>query len=144
MRRLVGCVLALALSGAAVAAPSAACDRARTSLENLDLLSGGELNVRFADSMIGPELPRGGDELRGSKTPYLFLTPRVASILENIFGDDDAAAASPAPEDDAAEETATSPVAENTLAAPAEGDAPAAEHGDTLPNFQRQMYRTDI
>ena len=143
MRRLVGCAVALALSGAAAATPSAACDRSRSSLDNLDALAGGDLNVRLADTRIGAELPRGGDEVRASKTPYLFLAPRVTSILAHVFGDDGADAA-PAP-DDTAEEAAASPVADNTPAASAEAtDGPASEHGDSLPSFQRQMYRTDI
>ena len=77
-------------------------------------------------------------------TPYLYLTPRVASVLRDVFAVDreDLAA-------DADAEASSSPLAETEKPAGAEAadderhsprDADPAE----LPLFQRQMYRIDI
>lgn len=143
--RLIGCALALVLSGAAAAAPSAPGDRSPTALQNLEALN-GELTVEAVDSRITDDrLPMSGEKLQGIKVPYLYLTPRVASILENVFGDDGGAASGIVLDEtrqgEPAEDSATSPVADLETADAAE--APSLDTG-TLPRFQRQMYRTDI
>jgi hypothetical protein len=100
------------------------------------------------------EAPEKSDELADSVAPLLFLTPRVATILEDVFGDsDDEAEALEEAKTQLAEtkqaKPATSPVVDNT-GAPADMndlDAPVSpmyENAAILPRFQRQMYRTDI
>lgn len=97
-----------------------------------------------------------------SMAPLLFLTPRVTSILEDVFNDSDALQLtadtgedadhavvgrvdelSAAPENDA---RPTSPVAGTEIrAGAAEPYGPLSLEGaPALPKFQRQMYRTDI
>ena len=81
--------------------------------------------------------------------PVLRLTPRVATILREVFGPDVLAA----PEADAvADETGqasespgkTSPLASETAPATAAPDISDARSNFYVPRFQRQMYRTDI
>lgn len=96
------------------------------------------------------------DNLTESVAPLLFLTPRVASILEDVFGDSDrekpaARADQEAPtaelENAAIEQAkpATPAVVDNAGGSRLEQPAsPMYEHAAILPRFQRQMYRTDI
>lgn len=78
-------------------------------------------------------------------TPYLYLTPRVASVLRDVFaiGRDVAATATDA-------EAPTSPLAETdkpaavSEAADDERPSPRADDPAGLPLFQRQMHRIDI
>lgn len=96
------------------------------------------------------------DNLTQSVAPLLFLTPRVASILEDVFGDSDrekpaARADQEAPtaelENAAIEQAkpATPAVVDNAGGSRLEQPAsPMYEHAAILPRFQRQMYRTDI
>lgn len=105
--------------------------------------------------------------------PLLFLTPRVAHILQDVFGDTDAAepeatpmervrrimlaasAAAKAPSPQPASEAATAGGGDGDVAAGVEMDPadPGVSSGpladtfydaDTLPPFQRRMYRNDI
>ncbi len=79
------------------------------------------------------------------KVPYLYLTPRVATILENVFGEG-SAADSPGAADTATtheEAESASPVVEN-VEGPLSPQTPSLDSSEILPRFQRQMYRTDI
>lgn len=79
--------------------------------------------------------------------PYLYLTPRVASVLRDIF---DFAPDDRQPDPESQEDAVSSPLAE------AEDDtnvtrfryealpSPAVEEEHDLPLLQRQMFRTDI
>jgi hypothetical protein len=94
--------------------------------------------------------PESADNLTESVAPLLFLTPRVASILADVFGDSDStrqvANATPAKAEPEQQKPASSPVVGNAnaedRAAPVV--SPMYEHAAILPRFQRQMYRTDI
>jgi len=109
------------------------------------------LTVEVVDLTDVSESAEGSDGLTESAAPWLFLTPRVASILQDVFGDNDGSDAKTAaetvePETQAdSEDTASSPVAGNVRPSQvAEPESPLYEHNAILPRFQRQMYRTDI
>jgi hypothetical protein len=84
---------------------------------------------------------------RESAAPFLYLTPRVASVLRDIF---DFARDDQSLDSEAEEDAVSSPLAE------VEDDAngkinryealpqPAIEEEHDLPLLQRQMFRTDI
>jgi hypothetical protein len=123
----------------------AGCDKGAQGLERLDI---DHLRLEAVDlSDVSPENP---DTLHESVAPVLFLTPRVASILQDVFGDSDAArhaedsaaAVKSAPEQQ--EEPASSPVVDNAPGGSEPAASPMYEHAAILPRFQRQMYRTDI
>lgn len=75
-------------------------------------------------------------------TPFLYLAPRVASAIRDVFGEDKDQAE--------AEESPTSPLAErdDVTPYPSSVDNKLPETGDldsaSLPQLQRQMYRIDI
>ena len=76
-------------------------------------------------------------------TPFLYLSPRVASVLRDIFGDS-------APIDAANDDSPASTLAEIEQSTEFEEDAdhlgeqPDVQEVPALPLFQRQMYRIDI
>ena len=82
--------------------------------------------------------------------PLLVLTPRVATILEDVFSDSVEPEAVEHEKITQARETkdakpATSPVVDNANAPDMDASAsPMYENDAILPRFQRQMYRTDI
>jgi hypothetical protein len=134
----------LALAGAALAAPCADLDgcTASRSLTSLNTPFGA-LKVRSVD--LAATDPAAADvTVTDSAAPLLYLTPRVASILEDVFGEEEA--------DAAVEPLETEPAPAAPLAAGAAseekperyGTLSQAESGEQLPKFQRQMYRTDI
>lgn len=124
----------------AAAHAAAGCDKSAQDLKSLDV---DHLRLEAVDlSDVSPESP---DTSSASVAPLLFLTPRVASILQDVFGDSDAArqaAVKSAPEDQ--EEPASSPVVDNASGGSEPAASPMYEHAAILPRFQRQMYRTDI
>lgn len=137
---LVACLTGWSVSGAAT--PSALQDDERYHLPGLELTT-GDYTVEVAD-LIG-----SGDESPDAQVPYLFLTPRVATILENVFGDtrfDAVDVAGAESSGDGNEEAPTTgPVAENVEAEPPlSPEGPSLDNAAILPRFQRQMYRTDI
>ena len=75
-------------------------------------------------------------------TPFLYLAPRVASVLKDVFGEDRDQAEM--------EESASSPLAERDEVTrfPSSVDSELPEgsdlEGSSLPLLQRQMYRIDI
>lgn len=130
------CLIAAGWSTSGAAAPSALYQD-EPDLAALELATGDYT----LDS--DEQLPDGRDE--PGKAPYLYLTPRVATILENVFGDGSAASASEAVDAVTTdqEDEATSPVVDN-LERPLSPQTPSFDSSAILPRFQRQMYRTDI
>ena len=110
------------------------------------------LTVEVVDlTDVSESSAEASDGLTESAAPWLFLTPRVASILQDVFGDNDGSNAKTAAETVEPEaqadrkDTATSPVADNIRPSQVgEPESPLYEHNAILPRFQRQMYRTDI
>ena len=139
-------LLSLACGGIAPAAPCAAVDcdipGAESLLHPLTLRPVDLADATVADEAVGPAAATQ------SLAPLLFLTPRVTSILEDVFGADAGAqAAEAAAEGDgeAPETSLRSPVAETDGAASAARESsPETDHASVLPKYQRQMYRTDI
>ncbi len=81
--------------------------------------------------------------------PVLRLTPRVATILREVFGPDVLAAPETgAAVDDTGQDNETlkktSPLASETAPAATAPDLAGARSNFYVPRFQRQMYRTDI
>ena len=145
---LVTAVLLLgsAVSGTALAASSLNLDCAGKNhfmehSAHADELSASELSVNVVDLTdtdsnvsLAEEGPDGSDE---SLAPLLYLAPRVASILEDVFDAEEDAVEAP---------TTLAPMAERS-----DEDAPVVtETEDTLEvqpallRIHRQMYRTDI
>jgi hypothetical protein len=104
-----------------------------------------------------PALDGSGTE---SMAPLLYLTPRVATILHQVFGDAEEsdrltaagesagdAAPTPAPTVDGQQEMALPPVA-GTERGPTATELyqplTVPDNAINLPKLQRQMYRTDI
>lgn len=133
---LAACLFAAGWSTSGTAAPSALYED-ETDLASRELAT-GDYTLESNE-----QLPKGGDE--PGKVPYLYLTPRVATILENVFGDESAAGEFDAPDTATADEEgeATSPVVEN-VERPLSPQTPSFDSSAILPRFQRQMYRTDI
>jgi hypothetical protein len=133
--------------GLAAAHAAVGCDRTAQDLKSLDA---GPLRIEGVDLSDVAGSPESSDNLTESVAPLLFLTPRVASILEDVFGDSDGAKrvakATPVKADPEQQKPASSPVVDNAStqdrAAPVA--SPMYEHAAILPRFQRQMYRTDI
>ncbi len=77
--------------------------------------------------------------------PFLFLTPRVASVLKDIFDVSRALA-----DQDVSSETSSSPIAETdripdiSELLDRSDPAGAADDAIDLPRFQQRMFRTDI
>lgn len=80
-----------------------------------------------------------------SVRPFLFLAPRVATVLREIFSaveEDRVQAPRPMPSSPIAE---TDDFLDAAATAPRSDAMPDFSIGDeTMPQFQRQMYRTDI
>lgn len=81
--------------------------------------------------------------------PVLRLTPRVATILREVFGPNalaapETAAAADDSDQDSDTPGKTSPLASETAPAATAPDLAGARSNFYVPRFQRQMYRTDI
>jgi hypothetical protein len=138
-------VAAWSPAGLAAAHAAVGCDRTAQELQSLDI---GALRVAEVDLSDVSGSPESSASLTESVAPLLFLTPRVASILEDVFGDSDrsrqaATSATAAPEP---QKPVSSPVVDNGAAEDRVEPvvSPMYEHAAILPRFQRQMYRTDI
>jgi hypothetical protein len=143
------------------------CDRIAVELRSLDVdteeltLDIVEHSNKDINGFNAP--PRSGDAKIDAVAPVLLLTPRVATILAEVFGSalptadvqDDVAAdvqkELTEPADAAKIATATtSPIAASgdTTADPVSAAPPPLRNDSTggayLPRFQRLMYRTDI
>lgn len=150
-------VLLLGTASAALAASSTAehdCDSIARNLKSLDV-AGESLALDIVEHMVenGEEqfdAPREPAVESEAVAPVLLLTPRVATILREVFG---SKVASETPDDgesapSADDEQPMPPVARDETAeelptsiAPALRDAFQNRY---MPRFQRQMYRTDI
>jgi hypothetical protein len=140
-------VAAWSSPGFAAAHAAVGCDRTAHELHSLDM---AQLRVEVVDlSDVSGSSDDSSDNLTESVAPLLFLTPRVATILQDVFGDSDGARqvdkATPAKAQPEQQRPASSPVVDNARAEDsAEAVSPIYEHAAILPRFQRQMYRTDI
>ncbi|HLU06576.1 MAG TPA: hypothetical protein VKZ91_08470 [Woeseiaceae bacterium] len=145
------CVALLAMAwaspGLAAARTSVGCDKVAQELQSLDI---DTLTIEVVDLSDVSQSPERSDELADSVAPLLFLTPRVATILEDVFSDSVEPEAVEHEKITQARETkdakpATSPVVDNANAPDMDASAsPMYENAAILPRFQRQMYRTDI
>lgn len=155
----------------AAASLGSGCDSIARELKSVEIPV-GVLTVDIVDHMVedhGALDPVVGHE-HDPTAPLLFLTPRVAHILQDVFGDADTAAepaatpmervrrimlaANAAAEAQAPEAAAASADGESDARAEMNsGGDPSVSSGpltetfydvDTLPRFQRRMYRNDI
>lgn len=134
-------VLSVGWSSTALGATSSLvpCDQVARDLTSLDVAVDA-LSVNLVDH-VTTELEPGSFETESDATdtlaPLLYLTPRVATILRDVFA--------PATENqalDVEEEIQTSPLADSDdETSPVDA---AQEREIALPRFQRQMFRTDI
>lgn len=120
------------------------CDQLATSLRSLDVPP-AELPLDSTDHLDADKQAALEAAADDKVSPVLLLTPRVATIMQEVFdsvaidtGDTSEETSEPAPE------AATPPVVK-AISPPA---LPAADETATnphyMPRFQRQMYRTDI
>ena len=137
-------LLSAGWSSAALGATSSLvpCDQVARDLTSLDVTVAA-LSVDLVDHVTTEPKPGSFESIeKNSDTtdtmaPLLYLAPRVATILRDVF--EPAAANQPLVSD---EDRQTSPVADSndeTRSADAED-----ENEIDLPRFKRQMYRTDI
>lgn len=157
-RKIAGLATIVALcagwSGSTLAAATApACDDLIRDLRGLEIPL-ETLSVTAVDHVsIEPihadiELLDAQSASSETAAPFLFLTPRVASVLRDIFD------VSSAPdEQDTGNETPSSPVAETlesdripNISELLDQSDPAGSANDeiNLPRFQQRMFRTDI
>lgn len=135
-----GLLLTFTLAGTAVAAPCAVENCGNAARDQVPVT---ELAIRAVDlgDSDGVDDASAVARLSESMAPLLYLTPRVTSILEEVFEDS-------APVADAGDaEAAAPPVADTDVeesAAEHYGPLSRADNAYHLPKFQRQMYRTDI
>lgn len=156
---LAGLLLGFGWGSAAVGATGSltACD-GTADLRSLEV-SVSDLSA----SVVGHFTPDEPDEEQAeslsarpaqttSSAPLLYLTPRVAAILDNVFSavaieSSQSESDQPEPPSDVqpvlGDETALSPVAGDASKAESSADS-VAEDVETVPSVQRQMFRTDI
>jgi hypothetical protein len=101
-------------------------------------------HVPIAQNAAKPNTPDGESHVTESEIPYLYLTPRVTSILRDVFGTT-AEDLSPALPPVKPKLRSSSPLAdsEETADSATVPDDVAIE-SDDMPRYQHQMYRTDI
>lgn len=140
-------------SGAAFGATNSesGCDEISRDFQRLDVTLDA-LEVDAVDHMpvtnevVDSQSLDTTETTEGAAAPVLYLTPRVATILREVFGtgvDEDpreeaAAAETPVAEDTEVDDPADAEAAEMT--------APVTliDQTEELPQFQRQMFRKDI
>lgn len=140
---LLGCGWSIAASGATNLAVS--CQDFSDSLQSLDApapaLSISLVDLQNSDAGLGLTEPLDAAGADSDATiPYLYLTSRVAAMLREVFADD-------ARDGDAKQGIPVPPVAEGKTdrsSSPTLVESDLADPSDTMPRFQRQMYRTDI
>jgi hypothetical protein len=147
-------------TASAATSPTTACDRT-TDLESLEV-SVTELSANVVGHIAVESDEENVEALAGLPTeeetalPILYLAPRVATILQDVFS---AVAIETPPQDrhDPAQSFPIEPVpADESPLSPVAGDAgqmesseaidpdAAIEDVENVPSVQRQMYRTDI
>jgi len=158
-RATVAAAGALLLAAASLASAASSsigdCGRMARHLQSLDVdheaLSLAGVEHMVVDEQRNFDVPPGAPILDADVvSPVLRLTPRVASILREVFGSEiivtveDAGTADDTTED----ASSTPPLAREESAAPPPGAAAPGLRDDSghryMPRFQRHMYRTDI
>lgn len=133
------------------------CGKIARDLQSLDVddesLTLDSVEHMASNDVAGFDVPADAPVLESEAVaPVLLLTPRVATILREVFGPDilsSAAAGEPVSEPGGKAQAApVPPVAKDTGSAPEPASiAPILPDESTtryMPRFQRQMYRTDI
>lgn len=140
---LLGCGWSIAASGATNITVS--CQDFGDTLQSLDApaleLSISLVDLPNSDAGLGLAKPLDAAGANSDATvPYLYLTSRVAAMLREVFDDDEY-------DRDAKQGNSAPPVAEgktNRSSLPTLEESDLADPSDTMPRFQRPMYRTDI
>ncbi len=135
----------LMLSATAHAASSfvVPCDQFGRELKSLELPAGA-LTVDVVDHT--PTDPDAIDEqsaITDSVAPVLYLTPRVANILRDVFGTTAEELPQKLPNERPAQ-ASSSPLADSDEKSAAVEPVDAGNETSDLPRFQQQMLRTDI
>lgn len=115
------------------------CDQVGRELKSLELPVNA-LTVDVVDHT--PTDPDAIDEqsaITDSVAPVLYLTPRVANILRDVFG----TTAEELPDERPAQPS-SSPLADSDRKSDAVEPADTGNETSDLPRFQQQMLRTDI
>lgn len=134
-------ILLVAWCGAAQGATESVvrCDNQVRDLTSLKV-SSEALSVSSVDHSNAAEL-ESRSEATEANAPFLYLAPRVASLLRDVFqlAEEDTSA-------DNTEEVPSSPVADSVEKnGQGDGIEPAIRSSDEiLPRYQLQMYRKDI
>lgn len=118
------------------------CDKQVRDLTSLKV-SSEALSVSRVDHTNAAEL-ESQSETTEANAPFLYLAPRVAGLLRDVFQMSEEDASS-----DMADEAPSSPVADSvdssTQNTQGDGIEPAIRSNDEiLPRYQLQMYRKDI
>jgi hypothetical protein len=127
--------------------------RCNGNVHNLDSLEVTEnsLSINRIDHVSDEDDPAkldSGDiqaDLENTAAPYLYLTPRVANLLRDVFRSDRETTLQPAVEGPSSSPLADSVETNQTPSQPE--DATPSTVGveqEVLPTFQQQMYRKDI
>lgn len=126
--------------------PIAPCDHVARDLQSLEVtvndlsididLVPGPVENSLADALEASSLPQD------TTAPMLYLTPRVATILEAVF---DSTATAPDSEPDGEEGEARDDLSNDSHGAQQKSAPVTVIDKDAfLPRFQRHMYRKDI
>jgi len=166
-RRHIPFLVILVLGGAwcstalGAAASTAACDRTADLLRSLDVpvsdLSANVVGHIAVEPGNANDESLNADPAQAESTaPILYLAPRVAVILQNVFSavaietpplDSRNSAQSFATESLSQDESPLSPVAGDASQSDSSeliDPASAGAEVEAIPHFQRQMFRTDI
>lgn len=148
---LAALAASLLLSASAIAASHSgiACEQVGRELKSLEvpveaLTLTAIDHVPILRQAAEPHAADANSHITGADIPYLYLTPRVAGILRDVFGTP-AEELSPALPPVKPELRSSSPLADSEETADS-ATVPdnAADEANDMPRFQRQMYRTDI
>lgn len=119
------------------------CDQVGRELKSLELPVNA-LTVDVVD--LTPTDPNAIDEqsvITDSVAPVLYLTPRVANILRDVFGTTAEELPQELPDERPAQPS-SSPLADSDRKSDAVEPADTGNETSDLPRFQQQMLRTDI
>ena len=141
---VVAAVLALAATAQAASSTVVPCDQVGRELKSL-VVPVNALTVDRVDHTpidTGRAEPDAIDErsaVTDSVAPILYLTPRVTSIVRDVFG----MTTVELPQESQVPRS-PSPVADSDQASDAVEPADANTESSDLPRFQQRMFRTDI
>ena len=140
-RRMAATVMLLGSSAVALGASSVDCDRSTRDLSSNDELAVTVVDLTDGETNIGIErsldAASADDE---SIAPHLYLTPRIASILDDVFQEESATS-------DQSTDAAMTPIAGSDEASKApqpDTDDPTVDVQPAIIRLHREMYRTDI